>query len=68
MTRGYKILVLAIAALQLILASVVQSADVFHIGAAAVTTLGIASAVLTLVANYLPSIFNSDPKPTAVQE
>ena len=57
----YKVLVLVIALAQLVLASVVGSAEVFKLGAVAVTTLGIASAAMTLVANYLPSLFGEAP-------
>lgn len=58
---AYKLLVLAIAIVQLVLASIVAKADVFALGPVAITTLGIASAALTLIANYLPSIFGSEP-------
>jgi hypothetical protein len=61
--RYKQLIVLAIAVVQLVLASLIGQAEIFKLGAIAVTTLGIASAALTLVANYLPSVFGEPPTP-----
>jgi hypothetical protein len=64
-TRAYKALVLVIAATQLVLASVIDpnTAPVLGLGPVAVKVIGIVSAVLTLVANGLPSIFAREGQP-----
>lgn len=59
--KTFKVIVVAIALAQLMLAQLVANAEIFKLGPVAVTTLGIVSASLTLLANYLPGLFGDAP-------